>query len=108
MGVDFIFRLQKRNYSKLWKQILSGELDFDFILENEKLKNKMKGQKVRVIVLIPILNNNETNEKECFLPITRGLSEFIVYSICLPNNEVWYDISQRRNRVFDRDFGRYQ
>lgn len=26
-------------------------LDFDFILENEKLKNKMKGQKVRVIVL---------------------------------------------------------
>ncbi len=41
-------------------------------------------------LLIPILNNNETNEKECFLPITRGLSGFIVYSICLPNNEVWY------------------
>ncbi len=40
--------------------------------------------------VIPILNNNETNEKECFPPITGGLSEFIVYSICLPNNEVWY------------------
>ncbi|RDD35015.1 hypothetical protein Wcon_00863 [Wolbachia endosymbiont of Cylisticus convexus] len=35
-----------------------GELDFDFILENEKLKNKMKGQKVRVIVLT--LANGET------------------------------------------------
>ena len=58
MKVDFIFRLQKRNYSKLWEQILSGELDFDFILENEKLKNKMKGQKVRVIVLT--LANGET------------------------------------------------
>jgi len=58
LGVDFIFRLQKRNYSKLWEQILSGELDFDFILENEKLKNKMKGQKVRVIVLT--LANGET------------------------------------------------
>ncbi len=58
MGVDFIFRLQKRNYSKLWEQILSGELDFYFILENEKLKNKMKGQKVRVIVLT--LANGET------------------------------------------------
>ncbi|WP_341822408.1 hypothetical protein [Wolbachia endosymbiont (group A) of Clivina fossor] len=44
-----------------------------------------------VNVVIPILNNNETNEKECFPPITGGLSEFIVYSICLPNNEVWYN-----------------
>ncbi|KLT22098.1 hypothetical protein wVul_1843 [Wolbachia endosymbiont of Armadillidium vulgare str. wVulC] len=35
-----------------------GELDFDFILENENLKNKMKGQKVRVIVLT--LANGET------------------------------------------------
>ncbi len=58
MEVDFIFRLQKRNYSKLWERIASGELDFDFILENEKLKNKMKGQKVRVIVLT--LANGET------------------------------------------------
>ncbi len=30
LKVDFIFRLQKRNYSKLWERILSGELDFDF------------------------------------------------------------------------------
>ncbi len=58
LEVDFIFRLQKRNYSKLWERIASGELDFDFILENEKLKNKMKGQKVRVIVLT--LANGET------------------------------------------------
>jgi len=40
LGVDFIFRLQKRNYSKLWEQILSGELDFDFILENERTESK--------------------------------------------------------------------
>ncbi len=58
MKVDFIFRLQKGNYSKLWERISSGELDFDFILENKKLKNKIKGQKVRVIVLT--LANGET------------------------------------------------
>lgn len=50
LKVDFIFRLQKRNYSKLWKRISSDELDFDFILENKKLENKMKGQKVRAYI----------------------------------------------------------
>ncbi|WP_253303496.1 hypothetical protein [Wolbachia endosymbiont of Phyllotreta cruciferae] len=30
------------------------------------------------------------NEKEHFLPIARGLSEFIVCSICLLNDEIWY------------------
>ncbi len=53
LKVDFIFRLQKRNYSKLWERISSGELDFDFVLEN-----KTKSQKVRVIVLT--LANGET------------------------------------------------
>ncbi len=52
---------------------------------------RMNAHTVSSNKLIPILNNNETNEKECFPPITGGLSEFIVYSICLPNNEVWYN-----------------
>jgi hypothetical protein len=51
LKVDFIFRLQKRNYSKLWKRILSGELDF-------VLENKTTSQKVRVTVLT--LANGET------------------------------------------------
>lgn len=55
LKVDFIFRLQKRNYSKLWKRISSGESDFDFVLEN-----KTTSQKVRVIVLT--LANGETED----------------------------------------------
>lgn len=43
---DFIFRLQGRNYKKMWERVKSGELDFNYIVEN---KDKNINQKVRVV-----------------------------------------------------------
>ncbi|CAH2559787.1 IS4 family transposase [Cardinium endosymbiont of Oedothorax gibbosus] len=45
---DFIFRVQEKNYTNLWKMVSSGKSDFDFMLANN---SKTIGQKIRVIAL---------------------------------------------------------
>jgi hypothetical protein len=46
---DFIFRVQEKNYTKLWERVASGESDFDLVLEN---KDKTISQKVRVVAFM--------------------------------------------------------
>lgn len=55
LNVDFVFRLQKGMYKKLWMRVESGETDFDFEFEN---KFSSANQKVRVVVIT--LPNGET------------------------------------------------
>jgi hypothetical protein len=48
LNADFLFRLQRGFYKKLWERVDAGETDFDFVI---KTKDKEEGQKVRVVAL---------------------------------------------------------
>ena len=38
LGVDFIFRIQKGNYKKIWTRISKGEVDFEEVINKQKVR----------------------------------------------------------------------
>ena len=46
LKADFIFRAQERSYTELWKRVIAGEIDFDCLI-----KNKTMAEKIRAISL---------------------------------------------------------